>query len=53
MNGAWVRRGTRAPDGRSLQTDVRSNLMGKGLILWLVGIPIPVIILLFVFHVIR
>jgi len=26
--------------------------MGRGLLLWLVGIPIPVIILLYVFHVI-
>jgi hypothetical protein len=27
--------------------------MGKGVLLWLVGIPIPVIILLFLFHVIH
>jgi len=26
--------------------------MGKGLLLWLLGIPIPIIILLFIFHVI-
>ena len=26
--------------------------MGRGLLLWLLGIPIPVIILLYVFHVI-
>jgi len=26
--------------------------MGKGLLLWLVGIPIPIIILLFVFNVV-
>jgi len=26
--------------------------MGRGMLLWLLGIPIPVIILLYVFHVI-
>jgi hypothetical protein len=26
--------------------------MGKGILLWLLGIPIPIIILLFLFHVI-
>jgi len=26
--------------------------MGRGLLLWLLGIPIPVIILLYVFHVV-
>jgi len=25
--------------------------MGRGIILWLLGIPIPIIILLYVFHV--
>jgi len=29
-----------------------SHAMGKGLLLWLLGIPIPVIVLLYVFHVI-
>jgi hypothetical protein len=27
--------------------------MGKGILLWLLGIPIPVIILLFAFHIIH
>jgi len=27
--------------------------MGKGILLWMVGIPIPVIIFLFMFHVIH
>jgi hypothetical protein len=31
---------------------LRSDAMGKGILLWLLGIPIPVIILLYVFHVI-
>jgi hypothetical protein len=53
MNGAPVRRGTRAPGGRWFRTHARSNPMGKGLILWMVGVPIPIIILLFVFHVIH
>lgn len=53
MNGASVRRGTWPPAGRWMETEVRSNPMGKGLILWMVGVPIPVIILLFVFHVIH
>jgi len=26
--------------------------MGKGILLWLLGIPIPVIILLYIFHVV-
>jgi hypothetical protein len=30
----------------------RNCTMGRGLLLWLLGIPIPVIILLYVFHVI-
>ena len=29
-----------------------NRTMGRGLLLWLLGIPIPVIILLYVFHVI-
>jgi len=27
--------------------------MGKGILLWVLGIPIPVIILLFMFHIIH
>jgi len=27
--------------------------MGKGLLLWAIGIPIPVILLLFAFHIIH
>jgi hypothetical protein len=53
MNGAPVRRGTQDPGGRWFRTPARSKLMGKGLILWMVGVPIPIIILLFVFHVIH
>jgi hypothetical protein len=30
----------------------RSRAMGKGLLLWILGIPIPVIILLYLFHVV-
>jgi hypothetical protein len=26
--------------------------MGKGILLWLLGIPIPIIILLYIFHVV-
>jgi hypothetical protein len=26
-----------------------SNLMGKGILLWLIGVPIPVILLLWLF----
>jgi len=28
------------------------NIMGRGLLLWLIGIPLPIILLLWVFHVI-
>jgi hypothetical protein len=31
---------------------VGSHAMGRGLLLWMLGIPIPVVILLYVFHVI-
>ena len=31
---------------------LRSDAMGRGVLLWLLGIPIPVIILLYLFHVI-
>ena len=31
---------------------LRSDAVGKGILLWLLGIPIPVIILLYVFHVV-
>jgi len=26
--------------------------MGRGIILWLIGIPIPIIILLYIFHIV-
>jgi hypothetical protein len=31
---------------------VEEFIMGRGLLLWMLGIPIPVLILLYVFHVI-
>lgn len=34
-----------------LPHDKKGNLM-RGILLWLIGIPIPVIILLYLFHVI-
>jgi hypothetical protein len=40
------------PIAPSLETVLESRTMGRGLLLWLLGIPIPVIILLYVFHVI-
>src|SRR6266446_9653165 len=36
----------------SVNTAQGNRTMGKGLLLWLLGIPIPVIILLYLFHVI-
>jgi hypothetical protein len=35
-----------------VNTVLGSRTMGRGLLLWLLGIPIPVIILLFLFHVV-
>jgi hypothetical protein len=35
-----------------LKPSAGSRTMGKGLLLWILGIPIPVIILLYVFHVV-
>jgi hypothetical protein len=35
-----------------LCSQARGGQMGKGILLWLIGIPIPIIILLFLFHVI-
>jgi hypothetical protein len=32
-----------------LRNDREESMMGKGILLWLVGIPIPVIILLYIF----
>jgi hypothetical protein len=46
------------PQMRLAQSSTRNRkfmgvtCMGKGLLLWLLGIPIPIIILLFIFHVI-
>lgn len=40
------------PIAPSLETVSGSHTMGRGLLLWLLGIPIPVIILLYLFHVI-
>ena len=37
---------------RWLNPFLGASSMGRGLLLWLLGIPIPVIILLYVFHVI-
>jgi hypothetical protein len=34
-----------------LETVLGSHTMGRGVLLWLLGIPIPVIILLYLFHV--
>jgi len=31
---------------------IQECTVGKGLLLWLLGIPIPVIILLYVFHIV-
>jgi hypothetical protein len=38
--------------GRNAKLLMGVTYMGKGLLLWLLGIPIPIIILLFIFHVI-
>jgi hypothetical protein len=38
--------GTWRCDIRSVRTEMESD-MGKGILLWLIGIPIPVIILLY------
>ena len=38
---------------RPHETDIQEALVGKGILLWLVGVPIPVIILLFACHVIH
>ncbi len=34
------------------RTDERGTFMGRGILLWLLGIPIPILILLWIFHVI-
>ena len=30
---------------------MKGHIMGKGCLLWVIGIPIPIIILLYIFHV--
>jgi hypothetical protein len=37
------------PGGEFIRSTERSALMGKGLLLWLIGIPIPIILLLWIF----
>jgi hypothetical protein len=42
--------GTRNDEARCLrESEIEEAAMGKGLLLWLVGVPIPVIILLWLF----
>ncbi len=35
--------------GATLQPGTLENTMGKGLLLWLIGIPLPIILLLWIF----
>jgi hypothetical protein len=44
----WMQ-GTLRRFGRLLNFAVRRAAMGRGLLLWLLGVPIPVIILLWLF----
>jgi hypothetical protein len=48
----WERRSPTRVQRRGEATSWRGK-MGKGILLWLIGVPIPVIILLFMFHVIH
>jgi hypothetical protein len=38
--------------GESTSALAEELIMGRGILLWLLGIPIPVILLLYLFHVI-
>jgi len=40
---------TRAPKGSSPTGNEQEDAMGKGILMWLIGIPIPIIILLLIF----
>jgi hypothetical protein len=42
----------RRPNWNSLNGYSEGNVSMRGLLLWLVGIPLPIIILLYLFHVI-
>jgi hypothetical protein len=42
----------RCPVAPFFGNSVEEFIMGRGLLLWMLGIPIPVLILLYVFHVI-
>jgi hypothetical protein len=41
--------GTVGRENRSHSATIRRDAMGKGILLWLLGIPIPIIILLLIF----
>jgi hypothetical protein len=43
-----IAEGTLLPSGRSLDNQ-EENTMGRGLLLWLIGIPIPIILLIWLF----
>ena len=47
--GALVAAGTLLPSGRSSGQTKEENTMGRGLLLWLIGIPIPIILLIWLF----
>lgn len=43
----------RGPSVASVRRPQETLAMGKGVLLWLLGVPIPVVILLFAFHIIH
>jgi hypothetical protein len=47
----WWRNRNPAQSRAFLRGKLRRDAMGKGLLLWLIGIPIPIIILLWLFGV--
>jgi hypothetical protein len=51
VNGALNRHGTCAagPCSPRIEQPIEEDRMARGLLLWLVGVPIPVIILLWLF----
>jgi len=40
---------SKAPGGGRLATPIWRHIMGRGILLWLIGVPIPVILLILLF----
>jgi hypothetical protein len=49
MKFRFQQRNRTCPDAFSFGNEIEEAMMGRGILLWLLGVPIPVIILLWLF----